>query len=169
MLRICDPSKHLPNSSYLPNSYLVEPTGYFEPGMIGTLKKLGGQIVCGVSNGTAPIGIIDDIRVAPTHPTSPGANSTIASGRVTIWNVPIEAETDSFKITDKYFTGGSLGVSDIGLLCSNSMDIARSGIVGRILRAPSPIAPLLYFEWIVQKTDTIWSPGRDWDGWIIKE
>jgi len=46
----------------LPYSYLVDPSATFEPGMAAQLKLIGNQVVCGVSDGTAPIGIIDDIK-----------------------------------------------------------------------------------------------------------
>jgi len=46
----------------LPFSYPLDPTATFQPGMIGQLKMVGNDIVMGVSDGTAPIGIIDDVR-----------------------------------------------------------------------------------------------------------
>lgn len=52
-----------------PVSYPVDPNSTFEPGMIGQLKVIGNDVVMGVSDGTAPIGIIDDIKtVAFTQP-----------------------------------------------------------------------------------------------------
>jgi hypothetical protein len=46
----------------LPVSFPLDPTAEFEPGMIAQLKIIGNDIVCGVSDGTAPIGMIDDVR-----------------------------------------------------------------------------------------------------------
>nr|BDD46229.1 hypothetical protein 61 [bacterium] len=46
----------------LPASYPLDPTAEFEPGMIAQLKILGNDIIAGVSDGTAPLGIIDDAR-----------------------------------------------------------------------------------------------------------
>ena len=46
----------------LPDSRPVDPIAEFQSGMIGQLYSRGGKAVCGVSDGTAPIGIIDDIR-----------------------------------------------------------------------------------------------------------
>lgn len=51
---------HVANS--LPLSYPVDPTAEFQPGMIAQLKVMGNEIVAGVSDGTAPFGIIDDVR-----------------------------------------------------------------------------------------------------------
>lgn len=46
----------------LPGSWPLDPTAEFEPGMIAQLKILGNDIVCGISDGTAPLGMIDDVR-----------------------------------------------------------------------------------------------------------
>ena len=46
----------------LPFSFPVDPSSEFEPGQIAQLTLLGNQTVCGVSDGSAPIGIIDDIK-----------------------------------------------------------------------------------------------------------
>ena len=46
----------------LPTSYPVDPNGEFQPGMIAQLGVIGNNIVAGVSDGTAPVGIIDDIK-----------------------------------------------------------------------------------------------------------
>lgn len=45
-----------------PVSLPVDMTAEFEPGVVGQLKILGNDIVCGVSDGTAPLGLIDDAR-----------------------------------------------------------------------------------------------------------
>jgi hypothetical protein len=46
----------------IPVSYPVNSTAEFEPGMIGQLMLQGSNIVCGVSDGRAPFGIIDDYK-----------------------------------------------------------------------------------------------------------
>lgn len=54
----------------LPFSYPVDGTSTFQPGQIGQLKLFGNDIVAGLSDGTAPFGIIDDIRTtAFTQPS----------------------------------------------------------------------------------------------------
>ena len=45
-----------------PTGRTVDPGAIFQPGMIGQLKKVGGDIVLGVSDGLAPFGIIQDLR-----------------------------------------------------------------------------------------------------------
>lgn len=46
----------------LPASFIVDPSAEFQPGMVCELTVIGNQVMATVSNGTAPIGIIDDIR-----------------------------------------------------------------------------------------------------------
>lgn len=46
----------------LPFSFPVDVASQFQPGMVAQLKVMGNNVVCGVSDGTAPIGIIDDIK-----------------------------------------------------------------------------------------------------------
>jgi hypothetical protein len=58
MLRIV----HAGNS--LPASWPLDPTAEFEPGMIAQLKIIGNDIICGISDGTAPLGMIDDVRTS---------------------------------------------------------------------------------------------------------
>lgn len=45
-----------------PLSFPVNPNAEFQPGMVAQLGIVGNTILCGVSDGTAPIGIIDDIK-----------------------------------------------------------------------------------------------------------
>lgn len=40
----------------------LDPSGVFEAGMIGELRQIGNDIVCGVSCGLTPLGILDDTR-----------------------------------------------------------------------------------------------------------
>lgn len=46
----------------LPFVFSVDPNSEFEPGQVAQLTLIGNQVVCGVSDGTAPFGIIDDIK-----------------------------------------------------------------------------------------------------------
>lgn len=53
----------------LPISYTVDPSSVFQAGQIAQLKLIGQDIVAGVSDGTQPIGILDDVRsIAFTQP-----------------------------------------------------------------------------------------------------
>jgi hypothetical protein len=46
----------------LPVSFICDPSAEFQPGMVAELTVIGNQVMATVSNGTAPIGIIDDIK-----------------------------------------------------------------------------------------------------------
>lgn len=46
----------------LPVSLPLDPSAEFQAGQVGQLKIVGQDIVCGVSDGRAPIGILDDVR-----------------------------------------------------------------------------------------------------------
>ena len=46
----------------LPASFICDPSAEFQPGQVAELTVIGNQVMATVSNGTAPIGIIDDIK-----------------------------------------------------------------------------------------------------------
>ena len=46
----------------LPVSYSVDLSSTFQPGQVGQMKIVGQDVVVGLSDGTAPLGIIDDVR-----------------------------------------------------------------------------------------------------------
>lgn len=46
----------------MPASFAVDPSSEFDGGMVAGLTVMGNRVVATVSNGKAPIGIIDDIR-----------------------------------------------------------------------------------------------------------
>jgi hypothetical protein len=54
--------KIIQSGNALPFSYPVDITSIFQPGQIGQLKLIGQDIVVGLSDGTAPLGLIDDTR-----------------------------------------------------------------------------------------------------------
>lgn len=64
----------------MPFSFPVDPSAEFEPGQIAQLTIMGNQIVCGVSDGTAPLGIIDDIKKNAFTDTS--INETVIAGPI---------------------------------------------------------------------------------------
>ena len=59
----------------LPASFILDPSAEFQPGMIAELTVVANQVMATVSNGTAPIGIIDDIRTRAF--TSVSYNETV--------------------------------------------------------------------------------------------
>jgi hypothetical protein len=75
----------------MPISYPVDPSSEFEGGYIAELAVIGNQIMATVSNGTCPIGIIDDVKTKAFTNVSwnetvivpavgiPGPNNTIVT------------------------------------------------------------------------------------------
>lgn len=49
-------------SSGLPASFICDPSAEFQPGQVAQLTVIGNQVMATVSNGIAPLGIIDDMR-----------------------------------------------------------------------------------------------------------
>ena len=63
-----------------PFSFPVDPSSEFMPGQAGQLRAIGNNTVCGVSDGIAPIGIIDDIKTNAF--TSVSINEVVIAGPI---------------------------------------------------------------------------------------
>lgn len=87
----------------LPLSYPVDPTSTFQPGQIGQLKVIGNEIVCGVSDGTAPFGIIDDVNTSAF--TAPVKDEVVT--------VPVVAVSDGYQLVAAMDTKGELRFPNI--------------------------------------------------------
>jgi len=87
----------------LPTSFPVDPTSVFQPGMIAQLKVIGNEIVAGVSDGTAPFGIIDEVRTS--------AFSDQSKDEVVI--VPVMAVSDGYQLVTVIDTDKALRNSNI--------------------------------------------------------
>lgn len=219
----------------LPISYPVDGTAVFNAGAVGQLYLQGNNIVCGVSDGTAPIGLIDDYKTtaftAPSYneevietgvlstnvggkivsaadvkvelrnphitpnsfvsdvdvalntrngivtfpqgtelnldadgdgindslravvsytyqvPNVPGEDTTMASGRVTIWFQRMIASTDQFETTQRYPLGNALFVSESGLLTTREPEPGYPA-VAVVTGPPSGIGTDLQFLWL---------------------
>ena len=219
----------------LPTSYPVNPDAEFQPGMIAQLQVMGNNIVAGVSDGTAPFGIIDDIKTraftapsvdevviaqAPavqqggdlvsavdvkqelnnpnvitssfiTSPVSveliprngviifpqgtvlnfdadgdgipdsirtvvsysyqipnvPGDDTTIASGKVTIWFQRMIFQTDQYETNRRYPINANLFVSDRGMLTTQQPTPDHPG-VAIVTGSPSAIFGTLEAMWL---------------------
>lgn len=66
----------------LPISYPVDPSAEFEPGMIAQLKLVGNNIVVGVSDGSAPFGILDDYKTRAF--TSPSIDEVVIANNLAV-------------------------------------------------------------------------------------
>jgi hypothetical protein len=94
----------------LPVSFICDPSAEFQPGQICELTVIGNQVMGTVSNGTAPIGVIDEIRTKAFTNVSwneviivpavgvPGPNNTI------ITPVDVKVELKKPNIVKSSFT-----------------------------------------------------------------
>lgn len=96
--------------------------------MIAQLNVMGNQVVCGVSDGTAPIGIIDDIKTKSFTSTSidevviiPAAG-VLFNGRM-VTAVDIKAELENPHILDRSFTADV----DVELIARNGVVVVPAG------------------------------------------
>jgi hypothetical protein len=87
----------------LPASFLVHPNATFSPGMVAQLIVADSQVVATVSDGTAPIGIIDDIR--DQHD-----DSTKGTNRMTVWGTRMIFQTDMYDHQAEYPLNANLYV-----------------------------------------------------------
>lgn len=94
MLRVI----HIGNA--LPISYPVHPSAEFEPGMAAQLTILGNDIMATVSDGTAPIGIIDDARTNSF--TRPQVDEVV---EVTLKESQIELDENGFRVNKEDAVG----------------------------------------------------------------
>lgn len=87
MLRII----HIGNA--LPISYPIHPSAEFEPGMVAQLTILGNDIMATISDGSAPIGLIDDSRTSSF--TRPQIDEIV---EVTLEESQIEIDGNGYRV-----------------------------------------------------------------------
>lgn len=87
----------------MPLSYPVDSSSTFQPGQIAQLKVMGNDIVCGVSDGTAPMGIIDDVNA--TAFTTPSKDEVVT--------VPCVAVSDGYQLIAAVDTKEELRFSNV--------------------------------------------------------
>ena len=102
----------------IPFSFPVDPNAEFEPGMVAQLNLIGNQVVCGVSDGTAPLGIIDDIKKNAFSSNSideiviinVAAIATVGPNSTLITSVDIVKELENPNITASSFISNPVDV-----------------------------------------------------------
>ncbi len=103
----------------LPFSFPVDPNAEFEPGQIAQLTLSGNQVVCGVSDGTAPIGLIDDIKknafsaasIDETVIAPVPSVVTAGSGTTLVTTVDVKAELRNPNIVESSFVSRNVDVA----------------------------------------------------------
>lgn len=217
-----------------PASFILEPSAEFMPGQVAELTIFGNQVMATVSNGTAPLGIIDDIRtkafsstawneviiaaasgepngqgqlvtpidvkaelkhsnininsfistvdvaLIPTNgvvvfpagtvlnfdmtgsgtpnairtivnytyqvPNIPGDDSTIGSGRVTVWYDRMFVATDQYETNQSYPLKANLYVSEKGLFTTRRPSNIHAA-VAMVTAPPTPQNPTIELMW----------------------
>ena len=119
-----------------PIRIFAAPDNAFRPGLVGQFYNLEGNIVCGLSDGSKPIGIIDDFKIKTSwfDPTS----------LIRIWTQRMKFRTDEFDKDQPYRAGMALYVNKLGQFTSKVPDTQDSSYVARLLIPPSPDTQ--YFE-----------------------
>ena len=108
----------LQTGNSLPFSFMVDPNAEFEPGALAQLTLNGNQPVCGVSDGTAPIGVIDDIKknafssVSIDEPIiAPIPAGIIAiNGNIRTITIDVKAELRNPHIVERSFSSRNVDV-----------------------------------------------------------
>lgn len=116
----------------LPFSFPVDPAAEFEPGMIAQLNLFGNQVVCGVSDGTAPIGIIDEMKKNAFSRTSidevvivsAAAVATPGPGGSLITSVDIKTELNNPNVVQTSFISNPV---DVELIARNGVVVFIAG------------------------------------------
>lgn len=90
----------------------------------------------------------DSIRTVVSYtyqrPNVPGDDSTLASGRVTVWFSRIIAQTDQYDTTARYPVNATLFVNQMGMLTTKQLTPDYPGI-GIVTGPPSSITGSLEF------------------------
>lgn len=112
----------------LPFSFPVDPNGEFQPGQIAQLNVMGNQIVCGVSDGRAPIGIIDDIKTKSFSAASVDEvvvvqSVGVLSNNVLVTATDIKTELQNPNIVDRSF----MASLDVELIARNGVILIPAG------------------------------------------
>lgn len=106
-----------------PISYPVDPNAVFQPGMVAQVKLIGDDTVIGVSDGRAPMGLIDDVK--DTAFTKP------AIDEIVIIKAPVVTSdgygtyrmgTDAFQVLNNAHIVQTSFVADIPGLTLNEMN-----------------------------------------------
>lgn len=107
----------------LPVSFICDPSAEFQPGQIAELTVIGNQVMCTVSNGTAPIGVIDEIRtkaftnVSWNEVVIVPATGVVGPNNVLVTPIDVKAELKKPNIVSSSFTS----TVDVALNATNGV------------------------------------------------
>lgn len=131
MLRI------LQSINTLPFSFIVDPNSEFQPGMVAQLNTNGNQIVCGVSDGTCPLGLIDDIKTHAFTTTAVDEEVIVRVENPSTVNGVLVAPTDQIALLNNAYISPYSFVSDPVNVTVNVTNGAVTFIAGTALNFDS--------------------------------
>jgi hypothetical protein len=122
-------------------AFKVDPNATFRPGMIAQLKVINGDVVLGISDGRAPLGIIDDVK-------NEQGDSTCLSGKVHVWSHRGVFKTDQIEDGACCLINANLYCSERGFLTTRKPS-PQHPCVGMVLgyERPEHSNPVLEFMW----------------------
>ena len=123
-----------------PIRIFAAPESVFKPGLIGQFQELDNNIVCCLSDGSKPIGIVDDTKERESwfNPKS----------MVRIWTQRMVFRTDQFDKSCEYKIGIPLYVSKKGMLTAQRPDIEDAQYVARLITPPGNNKPYVEALWL---------------------
>ncbi len=123
-----------------PIRIFAAPEAVFKPGVVGQFSELNGNIVCTLSDGSKPIGIVDDSKSKESwfNPKS----------IVRIWTQRMVFRTDQFDKEVEYRIGDPLYVNKNGILTSRKPAIEDYQFVARVITPPAANKPFFEALWL---------------------
>ena len=112
----------------------------FKPGNIGQLVEIDGNLVCVLSDGTRPFGVIGDYKLTSYEGFDP-------NDIVRIWPQRMVFRTDEFDTKPEYSIGNAMYVSENGLLTSESPR-ENAMLVARLMMPPTAEKGYLEVLWL---------------------
>ena len=114
----------------LPHSWPIDMSSEFQPGMIAQLFVSGNNLVCGVSDGTSPIGLIDDIRTKSFTAASIDeviivpVSSPVSSGGYLVTPMDLKMELQNPNVVPNSFISNPI---DVELIPRNGVIVIPTG------------------------------------------
>jgi hypothetical protein len=123
----------------VPANYEVDVDDTFNPGQMAQLKVVRSKIMCGLSDGSSPIGIIDDIN-------NEKISTVENTKRITVWACSGVFQTDEYDTTQRYVKHDILYCDRYGRF--TTMGSSNRPPVAKVTRAPDVEDPTLELMWV---------------------
>lgn len=138
----------LQNPNVVPTSFVSNPVDVELIPRNGVITFLAGtRLNFSLTGSGTPDAIRTVVSYTYQRPNVPGDDSTLASGRVTVWFSRMIAQTDQYDTSVRYPVNGTLFVSETGLLTTRQIGADYPG-VAIVTSPPSAISSYLEFLWL---------------------